>query len=851
MKFRTKTLCLIAAIYAMAPSLLFAAPPENDSFATPAVLTGFPADAMGTNLDATLEPDEPIPVQGGSVADASVWFRWTASTPGPVRIDTLGSDFDTLLAVWNGDALTNLTLMAENDQYNGDQSAVFIEAETGMTYQIAVYGWNDERGAIVLNVTNDLTSRIAGTVMAPDGTTPLPGIAAAAYLWNESSENWGEVARAESDPDGNYAIRGLPAGTYRVQFTDAAGDYLGETYDDAADLESGTDVVVPAETIVDGVNASLAIASKIVGTVTGPDWMTPLQGIEVAACRSSDSWQGWESVGQVQTDSDGRYTIGGLPAGTYRVQFTDAAGDYLDEVYDDAANLESGADIIVNEEDTVWGINAALESAAKIGGQVMGPDGTTPLQGIWAAAFRWDESLEEWGWVDQAYTDADGDYLIGGLPAGTYRVQFADPQELYVPEVYDDAGDLDSGVDILLTPGVIADGIDASMESSSEISGTVTGPDGTTPLDGIMVAAYGWSVAEETWGAVGEVETDADGHYAIGGLVAGTYRVQFQDLTNDYAREIYDNAANLNSGTDIVLSAGSSADGIDASLALAAEITGTVTGPGGLEPLESIEVEAYRWNETLANWEWTGDALTDSDGHYAIGGLPAGNYRVQFSDLLGYYIHEVYEDAADLEAGADIILSAGATATAIDAGLASAARIAGTVTGPDGLAPLAGIDAAAYRWNETWEVWERVDGVQTDATGRYMIGGLPAGDYRMLFTDLAGMYVQEAYNEAANLESGTDIPAPAGITVDFIDASLALVPPPDPPAIVGMSQPEAEYWEILFTGEAGEEYVLQETSSPTNAWSDAATSFQCEPGINAVTLQTPASNLFWRLKTVP
>ena len=851
MHFPTKRLHHIAALIAMVPSLLFAVPPENDNFATPVVLAGFPASVMGTNADATLEQGEPIPVQDGNVAEASVWFRWTAPTSGSVRIDTLGSDFDTLLAVWNGDALTNLTLVAENDQYSGASSAVFFEAETGMTYQIAVYGWNDERGSILLNVTNDLTSRIAGTVTGPDGTPPLPGIDAVAYFWNESAENWEEIAQAQTDDGGNYTIRGLVAGTYRVQFSDAVGNYLGETYDNAADLESGADIEVLAETTVGNINAALAIASKIVGMVTGPDQTTPLQGIEVAACRSSDSWQGWETVNQVQTDGDGHYTIGGLPAGTYRVQFTDATGDHLDEVFNDAMDLESGADIIVNEEDTVWGINAALESAGKIGGNVTGPDGTTPLQEIGAAAFRWDESLGEWGWVDQVYTDADGDYLIGGLPAGIYRIQFADPYEAHVSEVYNDAADLDSGVDISLAAGAIAGGIDASLESASEIGGTVTGPDGATPLGGIIVVAYGWNAADESWGVAGEAETDADGHYAISGLVAGTYRVQFRDLTNDYAREIYDNAANLNSGADIVLSAGSSADGIDASLALAAEITGTVTGPDGLQPVESIEVEAYRWNETLAIWEWTDDAQTDGEGHYVIGGLPAGTYRLQFSDLLGYYIHETYDDAADLDSGADIILAAGMTADGIDAALASAARITGTVSGPDGLIPLEHIDVAAYRWSESLEDWEQVGGVQTDANGHYMIGELPAGNYRMLFTDWAGDYVQEAYNDAVDLDSGTDIVALVGTTVDGIDASLAVTPPPDPPSIISMSQPESNYWEILYTGEIGADFILQETTALTNSWSDVGSPFRCEPGINAITVESTEPILFRRLKASP
>ena len=360
MQHRVEKLSPIAAMIAMVPSLLFAAPPENDGFDSPVVLVGFPASARGTNEEATLEAGEPLPTQWGGAGEASVWFRWTSSTSGPVRIDTIGSGFDTLLVVWNGSALSNLTLLAENDQYDGDQSAVFIEAESGVTYQIGVYGWSDARGVITLAITNDLASRITGAVTGPGGILPLPGLDVAAYRWNELWVDWEQVGQAFTDVDGHYAIDGLPVGTYRVQFTDMAGEYLSEVYDDAPDLESGADIVVPAEAAVAGIDASLANASKIAGTVTGLGGMPPLQGIEAAAYRWNESWEGWEWAGQAYTGPDGQYTIGGLPTGTYRVQFADWADVYAQEAYDNAADLDSGADIVVPVETTVAGIDASL-----------------------------------------------------------------------------------------------------------------------------------------------------------------------------------------------------------------------------------------------------------------------------------------------------------------------------------------------------------------------------------------------------------------------------------------------------------------------------------------------------------
>jgi hypothetical protein len=66
--------------------------------------------------------------------------------------------------------------------------------------------------------------------------------------------------------------------------------------------------------------------------------------------------------------------------------------------------------------------------------------------------------------VNAVYTDSDGNYIIGGLPAGTYRVQFdAFEDGNYVSEAYDNAVDLDSGTDIVIAIGEPATGIDASL----------------------------------------------------------------------------------------------------------------------------------------------------------------------------------------------------------------------------------------------------------------------------------------------------------------------------------------------------------------------------------------------------
>jgi hypothetical protein len=147
------------------------------------------------------------------------------------------------------------------------------------------------------------------------------------------------------------------------------------------------------------------------------------------------------------------------------------------------SDLDSGTDIVVVCRDaTETGINALLANASKISGTVTGSDGTTLLQDIQATAYRWNDSVAYWEWMQlRSYTDDNGEYTIGSLPAGTYRVQFGDWNGDYLSEFYDNAPDLDSGTDIVVPAETTVTGIDASLANASKISGTVTGPDGTTP----------------------------------------------------------------------------------------------------------------------------------------------------------------------------------------------------------------------------------------------------------------------------------------------------------------------------------------------------------------------------------
>ena len=129
-----------------------AAGPANDRFSNATPITGTNATVSGSNVGASTEGGEPA--HAGNPGGSSVWWTWSAPANGELRITTDGSDFDTLLGVYTGTKVNNLSLVATNDDHGAlTTSRVRFSVTQGTQYQIAVDGFNDGSGAAVGNIT--------------------------------------------------------------------------------------------------------------------------------------------------------------------------------------------------------------------------------------------------------------------------------------------------------------------------------------------------------------------------------------------------------------------------------------------------------------------------------------------------------------------------------------------------------------------------------------------------------------------------------------------------------------------------------------------------------------------------
>jgi subtilisin family serine protease len=134
--------------------------PVNDNFVNATLIAGPTGLAEGSNVLATREPDEPA--HGGSGGSASIWYRWTAPADGDLVVATgvagnsaSTSSFDTLLGVYTGGNVGDLSVRAANDDValsSGQLwSRVVLEVTAGTTYNVAVDGWGGARGLVRLS----------------------------------------------------------------------------------------------------------------------------------------------------------------------------------------------------------------------------------------------------------------------------------------------------------------------------------------------------------------------------------------------------------------------------------------------------------------------------------------------------------------------------------------------------------------------------------------------------------------------------------------------------------------------------------------------------------------------------
>lgn len=129
------------------------APLPKPPLAAQSLIHGYAGSQVFHTYGAVSEPGEPV--HCGVVGGASVWYYYIAPTNGTLHVDTLGSDYDTVLAVYTGPGTEFATLQLvacdNNSGPDGMTSQVNFPATNDTVYFIAVDGVNGATGTLRLN----------------------------------------------------------------------------------------------------------------------------------------------------------------------------------------------------------------------------------------------------------------------------------------------------------------------------------------------------------------------------------------------------------------------------------------------------------------------------------------------------------------------------------------------------------------------------------------------------------------------------------------------------------------------------------------------------------------------------
>jgi hypothetical protein len=161
-------------------SLKVAPTPANDRFVDATVLTGSSDDVTGTTAGAAREDNEAD--HAGLYGTGSVWYRWRAPASGPVTLETVDTDVDTLLAVYTGTSprYYDVTSVAANNDSGGTtRSRVTFGATAGTVYRVAVdsrttagrFGLRLRHATPPANDAFASATVLSGPVASADGTT--------------------------------------------------------------------------------------------------------------------------------------------------------------------------------------------------------------------------------------------------------------------------------------------------------------------------------------------------------------------------------------------------------------------------------------------------------------------------------------------------------------------------------------------------------------------------------------------------------------------------------------------------------------------------------------------------------
>jgi len=384
--------------------------------------------------------------------------------------------------------------------------------------------------------------------------------------------------------------------------------------------------------------------------------------------------------------------------------------------------------------------------------------------------------------VAAAVTDAAGNYIFDGLAAGAYKVQVTPPSGYVQTGDPDQPGsacticDGSATAPIILAPGDVYVNADFGYRLTGggnaigdqiflDANGDGNRDAGEPGIPGVTVV-----LLDSGGKVIASTVADANGNYSFPGLPNGTYTVWVNDANNVLGELVQSSAPNnsvdggqpcgaCNNKNTIVVGGGGN-NNQDFGYAPANHgsgdgLIGTTVfldrdGNGSPNPGEGLEgVTVYLYKDANGNGVYDpgepmlASTVTDENGAYYFGNLPAGAYvvKVDTSTLPAGVTNTVDQGSPTLNEGG-VTLSAGQVVLAENFGYRDTSNpntVGGTLwndSDADGFMDggesgrFANVTVVLYDANGSL-----VAAAKTDASGSYVFSNLPDGDYYVHVTD--------------------------------------------------------------------------------------------------------------------
>jgi Zn-dependent metalloprotease len=197
--------------------------PANDDFNFPTIISSVPYTTSQNIAGATTAIDDPSFSCVSGQKSNSVWYRYTPAANVTLNLDTFGSNFDTVLAVWTGSRGSLTSVACNDDAAGGVQSQVSFGAAAGVNYYIEAASFYAGGGTLTLNASAaGATTWVTKTAMSKARSRPAAAaVGGKVYVIGGESATFG------------FSIKGGSAGADAESWTEQVWTSSVEEYNPA------------------------------------------------------------------------------------------------------------------------------------------------------------------------------------------------------------------------------------------------------------------------------------------------------------------------------------------------------------------------------------------------------------------------------------------------------------------------------------------------------------------------------------------------------------------------------------------------------------------------------------------